>query len=139
MKPMTSSISVFLLGCRIFIAANLIVQAGLNLAHARGAAVPSLLGVMEYAMVPGPFLHAITAMLTFCGLWVLFGIRTRVSALVGTLVVVGCAFLGPVHPVPVFSTALQIGAVGLILALLPPLVCGGGKWCLYQRSWGDLL
>ncbi|GGL65540.1 hypothetical protein GCM10011392_20300 [Wenxinia marina] len=81
----------------------------------------------------GPAEIAIGAMLAVAGIWLLFGVRTRVMAVIATVLISGHAVLvGAATPVP--------DAMPLLAAVLslPLALFGGGPFALYSKGWREI-
>lgn len=79
----------------------------------------------------------LNGLLLMVAIWLLLGIRTRVVA------ALGCVLLAAVTMTGGFILGSeQVGPILLIVAIslsIPLLVFGGGRWALYSGGWRHLL
>jgi len=79
---------------------------------------------------------ALRVLLAVIAIWLFFGVRTRVVALIGTTLFLAAHILplgGGIEP----GLALGLGCV--IALTLPLLAFGGGRFALLSRGWADLV
>lgn len=76
---------------------------------------------------------AVHALLVVTVIWLAFGLRTRVVAVLGGTLFVAHGLLGQddlSHGAPVMWLIIAVGLIGSALA-----VVGGGRWCMYRGGW----
>ncbi|MCC6306824.1 MAG: hypothetical protein IT545_16760 [Rhodobacteraceae bacterium] len=80
---------------------------------------------------------AASALLATVGLWLLFGIRTRVVAGLGAVLAGGLALAAPeiLHA----GIAPLRGALAALVLALPLVVFGGGRWSSHNLGWRGLV
>jgi len=76
------------------------------------------------------------SIILFAAVWLLFGVRTRVVALLGTLLSAGLVYWFAGFGIGSrFQLYLLLAAC---IATLPLLALGGGRFALYRRGWSQL-
>ncbi|MGR3570767.1 hypothetical protein [Brevirhabdus sp.] len=133
---MLQLLSTTLFACRFFLAAIFAMQAidGLLL-PSMTATAHGRIGFLPH--VPHFAQSALFGLLLTISIWLLFGVRSRVVALLGIVLSIGYA-----TQISDASAHFDIlfAELGLIAALgLPLIAFGGGRWAIYQRGWGNLL
>jgi len=76
------------------------------------------------------------ALLIVIGIWLLFGIRSRVVALAGVLLYSGFTIISHHHGLGLGSRFADLAVVGFLA--LPLITSGGGFACLYRAGWKKL-
>ncbi len=76
------------------------------------------------------------ALILFSAVWLLFGLRSRVVALIGLVMMVGLTLWFDTVGIQTTYGGLHIAA-SVVLAL-PLFFLGGGRFALYRRGWADL-
>ena len=129
--------SVISLCSRLMLAAILMVHVVLSVAGYPGLFAPSNANLFLDSSGGLP-LHALAHALTFvASIWVLFGIQTRIAAIVG-LVTYGLCLpaelsLPGMAFTDVLALALPLG-FGMIVCLI-----GGGRFSIYRDDWHQIL
>ncbi|MCL4189271.1 MAG: hypothetical protein KJZ85_16850 [Rhodobacteraceae bacterium] len=121
-----------LLGALLLVVAlgNTLVPLGLR---AVGRTIP----VGELTAIDASLKLAACALLATVGLWLLFGIRTRVVASLGAALAVGLAVAAP-ESMLAGADPLR-GALGALVLASPLVVFGGGRWSAYRKGWRGVL
>lgn len=129
--------SVISLCSRMVLAAILITHVVLSVAGFGSASAAS--GSTLFLDTSGGFpLHALAHALTFvAAVWVLFGIQTRIAAIVGLVAYGLCLRAELSSPglaaIDLAALALPLG-VGLIVCMI-----GGGRFSIYRDDWRQIL
>lgn len=82
--------------------------------------------------MPGIAFAVLHALMLVAAIWVLFGIRTRIVALIGLACLYADSLIIPL--VPGFPERKVLFAVA-ILAAVPLIFFGGGRFSLYRAGW----
>ncbi|MFZ5961764.1 hypothetical protein ACOXXX_02335 [Thalassococcus sp. BH17M4-6] len=80
---------------------------------------------------------ALCSLLTVVSLWLAFGVRTRVMALLGIALYIGLDGL-----VPGFENLSTYALIELVVAVslaLPLIAYGGGRYCTYRGGWQNVI
>lgn len=121
-----------LLGALLMVVAlgNTLVPLGLR---AAGRAHP----VAELAAVDAGLKLSACALLATIGLWLLFGIRTRVVASLGAALAAGLALALP--EATVAGADPLRGVLAALVLACPLVVFGGGRWSAYRKGWRGVI
>ena len=129
--------SVISLCSRMILAAILMTHVVLSVAGFSGPFVPAkpTLFLEQSGGLP---LHALAHALTLvAAIWVLFGIQTRIAAIVGLVAYGLCLRADLSSPGLAISNLAALGlplGVGLIVCMI-----GGGRFSIYRDDWRQIL
>lgn len=129
--------SVISLCSRLILAAILMIHVVLSVAGYPGLFAPSNAKPL-FDSSGGLPLHALAHALTFvAAIWVMFGIQTRIAAIVGLVTYGLCLPVELSSPglafTEVLALALPLG-FGMIVCLI-----GGGRFSIYRDDWRQIL
>lgn len=122
---------------RTLLGALLLVVALGNTLFPFGAGGVAARPVAELTALDASLRLAACALLATVGLWLLFGIRTRVVASLGAALAVALAVAVP-EAMLVGTDPLR-GALAAMVLALPLVVFGGGRFSSYRGGWRRLL
>ncbi|WP_071675136.1 hypothetical protein [Nioella nitratireducens] len=77
------------------------------------------------------------ALIQFAAVWLMFGLRSRVVALLGLVLMIGLLLWFEALGVQTSYGSLQVVASAVLA--LPLFFLGGGRFALYRRGWADIV
>ncbi len=96
-----------------------------------------ILSPYPVSAIPELAAAALSSLLAIVCVWLAFGVRTRVMALLGLALYLGLALLVPglqaLNPVRLMELTF------VVLLALPLIAFGGGRFCVYRGGWQNVI